>query len=174
MLRGCLLFCLLAGLAPLPAAAAEITGPAEVVDGDTLIVGGQRLRLYGIDAPEMDQLCATKKGRAYDCGRPAARALRLFLSGNVLRCRERGRADDGTLLATCHAGRRDLAQQMVLEGCALADPNTGAAYRRSELAARVNRDGLFKGKLLPPWEWRAGKREIAPGVPAAGAPKANQ
>ena len=28
------------------------TGPARVIDGDTLDVGGVRIRLHGIDAPE--------------------------------------------------------------------------------------------------------------------------
>ena len=40
-----------------PALAQDITGPARVIDGDTLDVAGQRIRLYGIDAPEKNQTC---------------------------------------------------------------------------------------------------------------------
>lgn len=160
-----------AGAAP---ALVDPVGAVEVVDGDTLTVGGQQVRLYGIDAPEIGQYCATKHQKPFDCGRVAARSLRLFLSGAEIRCKARDLLPDGTILAKCFAGRNDLSAQMVVVGWALAHPDTGADYRRGELAARATREGLFKGKLLPPWEWRAGKREIAPGLPWTGIDKTDE
>ena len=148
-------------------------GPVEVVDGDTLTVAGQRVRLYGIDAPETGQYCATKHLKPFDCGRLAARALRLFLGGAKVRCKARGQLSDGTPVAQCFAGRNDISAQMTQVGWALADPKTGADYRRAELAALATKEGLFKGKFIPPWEWRAGKREIAPGLSWTGPEKAN-
>ncbi len=156
-------------------AVSALTDPAgavEVVDGDTLTIGGQRVRLFGIDAPETGQHCATKHQKPFDCGRLAARALRLFLGGAKVRCKARGELSDGTLVAQCFAGRNDLSAQMTQVGWALADPETGADYRRGELAALATKEGLFKGKFVPPWEWRAGKREIAPGLPWTGSVKA--
>ncbi|NCO87895.1 MAG: thermonuclease family protein, partial [Rhodobacterales bacterium] len=44
------------------AALAEIAGPVAVIDGDTLDVGGTRVRLYGIDAVELSQSCTTEQG----------------------------------------------------------------------------------------------------------------
>ena len=35
-----------------PAFAKDITGPARIIDGDTIEVTGERFRLHGIDAPE--------------------------------------------------------------------------------------------------------------------------
>jgi endonuclease YncB( thermonuclease family) len=40
-----------------------IQGPARVVDGDTLVINDERIRLYGVDAPEKAQVC-----RQDDCG----------------------------------------------------------------------------------------------------------
>ena len=44
------------------------SGAARAVDGDSLELGGHRVRLYGIDAPERRQTC--KKGRRNDAMRP--------------------------------------------------------------------------------------------------------
>ncbi len=61
--------CLLAS----PALAA-VTGIASVIDGDTLEIHGQRIRLHGIDAPESRQLCFID-GKPWQCGKDAANAL---------------------------------------------------------------------------------------------------
>ena len=50
-----------------PALAQTITGPARVIDGDTLGVSGQRIRLHGIDAPEKNQTCQIE-GTPWACG----------------------------------------------------------------------------------------------------------
>ncbi|HEX7883996.1 MAG TPA: hypothetical protein VF499_14825, partial [Afipia sp.] len=39
------------------AGAGDVAGQASVIDGDTIEIHGTRVRLYGIDAPEHDQLC---------------------------------------------------------------------------------------------------------------------
>ena len=53
---------------------ADITGKPRVVDGDTLVISGERIRLHGIDSPETRQTC-TKDGKASKCGREATAAL---------------------------------------------------------------------------------------------------
>ena len=50
-------------LAPASSAqAVEVAGPARVVDGDTLEIGSQSIRLHGINAPEASQVCQTPRG----------------------------------------------------------------------------------------------------------------
>jgi endonuclease YncB( thermonuclease family) len=53
---------------------ADITGKPRVVDGDTLVISGERIRLHGIDSPETRQTC-TNDGKASKCGREATAAL---------------------------------------------------------------------------------------------------
>jgi endonuclease YncB( thermonuclease family) len=43
-------------------------GQASTIDGDTLEIHGTRIRLWGIDAPESDQLCRNQTGEHYRCG----------------------------------------------------------------------------------------------------------
>ena len=146
----CLPFCLLLP----PVASADVTGKAVVVDGDTLEIAGQRVRLWGIDAPEVDQVCRNKHGKPYDCGANAIRTLALIVGGQQIACVERERASDGTVRAVCRFGRFDIAMQMVQMGWALADPVTGGDYRRAEMTASAVPEGIWKGGFETPWDWR--------------------
>ena len=64
--------CVIGVLTVSPALAADLIGRATVTDGDTLTVAQQRIRLWGIDAPESAQQCTARNGQAWPCGRRAA------------------------------------------------------------------------------------------------------
>ena len=67
-----------------PAGLLHVDRPASVIDGDTIEVHGQRIRLHGIDAPESRQLCRLD-GKAWQCGKYAANALAAALISLCLR-----------------------------------------------------------------------------------------
>src|SRR5260370_7980701 len=65
------LFALLLLLSPAIAAAADITGVAKIREGDHIQIGSSRIRLGGIDAPSVDQLCLNHQGERWTCGAAA-------------------------------------------------------------------------------------------------------
>ena len=132
-----------------------ISGPARVVDGDTMDVRGTRIRLFGIDAPERDQMCRDRK-RSWACGQRATRALRDRIGNRTVRCDERDRED--RIVAVCRAGAVELNQWMVREGWALAYRHFTRSYVDEENRARAARRGIWRGEFVPPWDWRRGKR----------------
>jgi endonuclease YncB( thermonuclease family) len=73
------------------ASAAEFTGRASIIDGDTIEIHGQRIRLFGIDAPESQQLCQAGD-KPYRCGQQAALALSDHVGGRPVACEQRDAA----------------------------------------------------------------------------------
>lgn len=131
-----------------------IVGRAHVVDGDTLEVAGERIRLEGIDAPEIEQSCADPAGRRWSCGRAAARELRAHLAGRRLTCAADGTDRYRRVLATCALpDGSELNAWLVQQGWALAY-GYAASYRAEEAEAQAARRGIWSGRFLPPWEWR--------------------
>ena len=140
-------------LTPITAGAADISGPARVIDGDGIEIGPRRLRLYGIDAPEPAQSCSRNRLR-YRCGQTAYRILAAFIADRPVACDIVKELDQGWAAARCTVGIESVARHMVRTGWALADHEIGSDYDADEIAARVARLGLWAGEFLPPWEWR--------------------
>ncbi len=141
-----------------PAGAEVISGQARVVDGDTLAIVGQRIRLRGIDAPETRQTCR-RNGRRWACGKAATRAMRRLIGRNPVRCEVSGRDRYGRAVAACFAAGRDLQQELVRQGLALAYRRYSTRYVPDEDAARAERAGLWSGEFEEPWNWRRQRRE---------------
>ncbi len=147
-----------------PPAHADVTGHACVIDGDTVMIGGKRrharcvdgvtVRLYGIASPDLDQTCKTATGQPWPCGRAAASALLMTLTGSDVTCEGDTKDEDGRILAVCYAGGEEVNALMVRNGAALAYRRHTDRYLPLEDAARADRIGVWQGDFLPPWEWR--------------------
>lgn len=99
-------------------AAFTCTG-AIVVDGDTLRCGSTRIRLQGIDAPEMPGHC--RQGRACTPGDPYASTdnLRRLVALKTLQCRQTDIDQYGRVVARCAASEVDLSCAQVGDGHAV-------------------------------------------------------
>ena len=103
----------------LPAIAlADITGRPVVVDGNSLKIGGERIRLHGIDAPESAQTCSRNR-KVWQCGQQATQALREKIDGSKVRCEASERDRYVRHLGTCFLGGNNINAWMVRAGWAL-------------------------------------------------------
>ncbi len=141
---------------PVPAFA-DITGRARVIDGDTLEVAGQRIRLHGIDAPESRQLCR-RDGEPWRCGKDATSALKAFLGSRPVSCKELDRDRYRRIVARCAVEKADIGEWMVSQGWAVAYYLYSYEYSRTEQRARSARRGVWAGEFEKPWEWRKQRR----------------
>jgi endonuclease YncB( thermonuclease family) len=131
------------------------SGPFTVIDGDTLSDHGKRLRLRGMDAPELGQICEGSGG-PYDCGMVARESLVRLSQNGYVECFGSGGEQDrfGRILVTCRSGDDDLGQQMVSLGIAVADGD----YHLAEVEARRAHRGIWAGLFERPEDWRRRQR----------------
>jgi endonuclease YncB( thermonuclease family) len=154
MLRICAVFVLLI----LPVSAiAGLAGTVRVIDADTWIVGGETVRLFGIDAPEMAQPCKDSKGKDWACGVWAADQVRQRYGGRRVVCERLGQDKYGRTIARCFADSRDVAREIVADGLAFAFRRYSTDYVLDEKAAARNARGLHAGQVEPPARFRARK-----------------
>lgn len=135
-----------------------IAGQATVIDGDTIEIHGERIRLNGIDAPESRQDCERADGTAYRCGKDAAFALANFIGRGTVTCERRGVDRYKRTIATCQVRGEDIGAWLVRAGQALAFRRYSTDYVPEEAVAVEAMAGMWQGRFVPPWDWRRGVR----------------
>ena len=148
------LFLIIAAFMCQPAAAQTITGRASIIDGDTLEIHGQRIRLSAIDAPESGQTCADANGKPWRCGTFAARAMDDLAGGKTLTCDPVDVDRYNRIVAVCYAGQTDVGAALVRAGLAMAYRKYGLDYVADEKAAQIEKQGMWAGQFEWPWDWR--------------------
>jgi endonuclease YncB( thermonuclease family) len=132
---------------------APITGRPFVIDGDTVDIAGTRVRLEGIDAPELEQSCTDAKGQSWACGRVAARELKSHIGNRDVTCTPTAVDRYRRVLAVCSLSGSDVNAWMVRQGWAMAY-GYGGGYHAQQDEARAARRGIWAGSFVPPGEWR--------------------
>lgn len=131
------------------AADGAIVGHVRVIDGDTLDIAGERVRLAGMDAFERDQACG-----ALACGAAATASLGVLVKGGVVTCSPRGRSYNRAV-AVCRVKGRDIGALLVTEGLALNDPHYPPDYAALEATARAAKTGAWAHEFDSPRVFRA-------------------
>jgi endonuclease YncB( thermonuclease family) len=155
-----------------------ISGRALVVDGDTLDIAGERVRLEGIDAPEADQTCGGGWLGTWKCGRAATAHLQWLTGGRRVECEQAGLDKYGRVLGWCTADGRDINAEMVRSGHAWAFVKYSRRYEAVEAEARKAKVGIWKGEAEPAWvfrerRWAAAEADAPKGCAIKGNVTAN-
>lgn len=125
----------------------------KVIDGDTLHINNAKIRLFGIDAPEINQTCYDEKGAEYPCGVYSKKALKQLVTAET-KCIIKDMDKYKRILSICYNGDTDINQEMVLSGHAIAYTRYSVDYAPAEEQARNNRHGVWQGKFIDPEQYR--------------------
>jgi endonuclease YncB( thermonuclease family) len=129
-----------------------------ITDGDTIKFNKKKIRLHGIDTPEIKQLCKNKDGEDYKCGVKAKLALINLIANHQVKCSIHGTDKYKRLIGTCFIKDININKWLVEKGWALAYRRYSKDYVNEELFAKNNKLGLWKGDFLEPWKWRRLKK----------------
>ena len=144
-------------------AQAPPTSPAsrKSARGTRIQIGNTRIRLGGIDAPAVDQLCLNTKGERWTCGVAARDALIKHVGNKSWTCRTRAVDRRGRTVARCEVDGQDIQKWLVTNGWALAFVRISRDYEPDEKAAREAKAGMWQGAFIAPWDWRVRNKKTA-------------
>lgn len=131
-----------------------------VADGDTFRMGDVWIRLHGVDAPELKQLCSVA-GTSWPCGREASYALSKEVMGKRVSCADTGRTDPyERIIAICYVVGKDISinSWLVDDGWAVAFRRYSSDYDDEEMRAKMARRGLWQGSFEMPELWRRARK----------------
>jgi len=158
-------------LLPAIAQAADISGIPKIREGDQIQIGTARIRLGGIDAPSVDQLCLNTTGERWTCGIAARDELIHHTDNKSWTCHVTQTERRGRQVARCEVDGEDIQKWMVRNGWALSYARVSHDYDADEKAAREAKAGMWQGAFIAPWDWRVRNKKTA--ILGAAKPPAN-
>ena len=125
----------------------------KVIDGDTIILNGAKIRFSGIDTPELKQTCL-KDDQEVPCGMTAKRLLAEKIGNGTVECISEGKDTYKRTLAECFVNGESLSKFLVRSGYAFAYRKYSTKFIKDEDFAKENRLGMWSMEFEYPWDFR--------------------
>ena len=138
-------------------------GAGTALEGDLVSINGNAVKLWGIDAPDLGQMCIDQFGKEYDCALAAKNILSSYIGKKQITCYIRGKNSHGQQIGTCGIDGLDLGALMIRDGYAMSFRSLNRHYDTLQAYAQTRKRGLWKGRFKAPWLWRS--EQIVPSRP---------
>jgi endonuclease YncB( thermonuclease family) len=133
------------------------TKKVKVIDGDTIHIGTIKYRFFGIDAPEIKQICE-KNNKKIECGILAKNFLENKIGDKIPLCIAKDKDRYQRFVAECFIGNESLSRFMVREGYAVAYRQYSKDFVEDEKFAKENRLGIWSMSFQMPSDYRKESR----------------
>ena len=125
----------------------------KIVDGDTIVLNGEKIRFSGIDTPELKQTCI-EDNQELDCGMSARMLLVKKIGNNTPECISEGKDVYKRTLAECFIDGESLSSFLVRSGYAFAYRKYSTKFIKDEEFAKANKLGMWAMTFQYPWDFR--------------------
>ena len=134
-----------------------VYGEAKIIDGDTIHIGKNKIRLHGIDAPENSQKCLFNN-KNWNCGKESSLALKKMIGNQKVKCHISNVDKYKRYIAVCYKGKKNINKMMVKTGWAIAYRYYSKDYIDEEFIAKKEKLGIWKGTFEEPYIYRKKNR----------------
>ena len=125
----------------------------KIIDGDTIHINKNKIRLHAIDAPETNQTC-NKNSKVWNCGLESTKFLKELIGNNKIECITQGKDRYNRFIGICYKDNLDLNSEMVLNGWAIAYRYYSKDYIEEEEEAKRYKKGIWIGNFEEPYLFR--------------------
>ena len=125
----------------------------KIIDGNTIILNGEKIRFLGIDAPELKQTCI-KNDQEVECGVSARMLLVKKIGNNIPKCISEGKDIYKRTLAECFVNGKSLSKFLIRNGYAFAYRKYSKKFIKDEEIAKTKKIGMWSMIFQYPWDFR--------------------
>ena len=125
----------------------------KIIDGDTIILNGEKIRFSGIDTPDLKQTCL-QEGQKVSCGMTAKKLLAEKIGNATVKCINAGKDTYKRTLAECFVNGESLSKFLVRSGYAFAYRKYSTKFIKDEEFAKTNKLGMWAMTFQYPWDFR--------------------
>ena len=125
----------------------------KIIDGDTIILNGEKIRFSGIDTPELKQTCL-QGDQEVGCGMIAKKLLAENIGNATIECISEGKDTYKRTLAECFVNGESLSKFLVRSGYAFAYRKYSTKFIKDEEFAKANKLGMWAMTFQYPWDFR--------------------